>query len=237
MMDSLRNSSNLPPLPEYQLKLVPDLIPPIPDKLLTVLLPIAAYWILSMIFHWIDINDYFSKYRLHTPAEILKRNHVTRYEVVRDVIVQQIIQTVVGYLLGLTEPDDFYGKEEYDIAVWARWIRISQSFIPSMLTLLGVNAAELTKNLAGSHPTASAIVSGGLYPWLDRVSILADGSQSIVSSHAAWEMLLAKTMYWVAVPAVQYIAAIIFLDTWQYFWHRAMHMNKWLYSKLPWRGY
>ena len=51
-----------------------------------------------------------------------------------------------------------------------------------------------------------------------------------VPTFAVWEMLAAKAIYWVVIPVFQFGLAIIFVDTWQYFLHRAMHMNKWLYS-------
>ncbi|MCJ1434413.1 hypothetical protein MMC27_003781 [Xylographa pallens] len=221
---------NLPPLPEYSLTPLPSLVPPIPDKFLTLLLPIAAYWIVSMIFHWIDTKDLFSKYRLHTPAEVLKRNHVSRWEVVRDVVLQQMIQTVVGTLLGMTEPDDFYGKEDYDVAVWARRIRIVQRALPGLLSLVSLNANGLAKNIAGSYPTLAGALSGGVYPSLTQTVMLSNGNQVSVPSFATWETLAAKAMYWYIIPAVQFGIGIFIVDTWQYFLHRAMHMNKWLYT-------
>ena len=184
-----------------------------------------------MIFHWIDTEDYFSQYRLHTPAEVLKRNHVSRWEVIRDVAIQQVIQTVVGTLLGMTEPDDFFGKDDYNVAVWGRRIRISQRAIPGLLSLVGVNAPGLAQNLAGSYPTFAGAVSGGLYPSLTELVTLGNGQLLSVPALTVWETVLAKVLYWYIVPAFQFGLAILFVDTWQYFLHRAMHMNKWLYSK------
>ncbi|KAL6720551.1 Sphingolipid C4-hydroxylase sur2 [Lecanora helva] len=215
----------LPPLPEYHLTPLPSLLPPIPDKLLTLLLPIAAYWSLSLFFHWIDAKDYFPQYRLHTPAEVLKRNRVSRWEVVRDVVIQQIIQTAVGWVLGMTEPDDFYGKEAYDVAVWARRIRIVQRAIPWSLALLGLDASQLANNLS-RYPALARALQGGQY-------LAAEGANRLWSTKfAAWELTFAWTIYWVLVPAIQFGAAIVVVDTWQYFLHRAMHMNKWMYTKF-----
>lgn len=220
----------LPPLPEYTLKPLPSLLPPIPDKLLTLLLPIAAYWGLSMLFHWIDTKDYFPQYRLHTPVEVEKRNRVSRWEVIRDVVVQQIIQTGVGWLLGMTEPDDVYGKEEHDVAVWARRIRIAERAVPGLLALIGIDANGLAKNLGPTHPMLSGAVLGGRYPSVDTISAVGGGMKVGVSSFASWELMLASAIYWVLVPVIQFGIAILVVDTWQYFLHRAMHMNKWLYS-------
>ena len=220
------NASGLPPLPSYELELLPPLIWPIPDKLTSLLLPIIAYWILSMFFHWIDTMDFFPQYRLHTPAEVAKRNRVSRFEVVKSVVIQQVVQTAVGWGLGMTEPDDFFGQEQYDLAVWAQRIRIMQRAIPRLLSLVGIDALGLGKNLASEHPMFAGAMLGGQYPTLQT---LANSGVS-VPGFAKWETTLAWTIYYILFPAVQFTIAILFMDTWQYFLHRAMHMNKWLYS-------
>ena len=221
----------LPPLPDYQQTPLPPLVAPIPDKLFTLLLPIAAYWILSLFFHWVDVNDYFSSYRLHTPAEVLKRNHVSRWEVVRDVLIQQLVQTVVGTLLGMTEPDDFFGKEEYDVAVWATRVRVAERAIPRLLSALSLDAIRISKSIAGSYPMLAGALAGGSYPSLVQTIPTDAAHATTVPTFASWEMAVAKALYWALIPAIQFGLAIVFIDTWQYFLHRAMHMNKWLYSK------
>ena len=182
-----------------------------------------------MFFHWIDTLDYFPQYRLHTPAEVTKRNRVSRWEVVRSVVIQQIVQTAVGWILGMTEPDDFTGKENYDVAVWAQRIRISQSYLPKLLAMLGIDAVGVGKSLVSDVPMFAGAIMGGQYPDLRTV----DGAGYSVPRFAGWEMTLAWMLYYVLVPMVQFILAIIVVDTWQYFLHRAMHMNRWLYSMLP----
>lgn len=233
MADSavLSAQPDFPPLPEYQLAPLPHLISPLPDKFLILLLPFAAYWGLSMLFHWIDTMDLFPQYRLHTPAEVSKRNRVSRWEVVRDVLIQQAIQTVVGILLGIYEPDDTYGKESYDIAVWARRIRVAQRVVPRILSLFGVNPKGLAENLAPSYPMLSGAIRGGQYPPLNSIITNGDGQLKSVPSFAAWEVLAASAIYWYIIPVLQFGLGILIVDTWQYFLHRAMHMNKWLYSE------
>ena len=223
---AMASSYDLPSLPSYQLELLPPLLWPIPDKLLTLLLPIAAYWGVSMFFHWIDTMDYFPQYRLHTPAEVAKRNRVSRWEVVRSVVIQQIVQTAVGWVLGMTEPDDFVGKEQHDVAVWAQRIRIAQSYVPKLLATLGIDAAGLGKTMVSDLPTIASVMMGGQYPTLH----ITDDAGYSVPRFAGWEMTLAWTIYYILFPMVQFAIAIAFVDTWQYFLHRAMHTNKWLYS-------
>ncbi|KAE8448419.1 hypothetical protein EG329_009484 [Mollisiaceae sp. DMI_Dod_QoI] len=220
--------SDLPPLPSYTLSPVQPLISFIPDFYLSLILPIAAYWIVSMFFHFIDVYDIWPQYRLHTPAEILKRNHVSRYEVARDVILQQAIQTVVGAVLALTEPEEVSGREDYDIAVWAMRLRIAQRVLPQLLGLLGLNAAAISKNMAGSHPMLAGALAGGKYPSLTMGMDVVSGTP--VPAFAYWEIFAAKALYWYIIPGLQFWLATLIVDTWQYFLHRAMHMNKWLYT-------
>ncbi|KIY72905.1 sphingosine hydroxylase [Cylindrobasidium torrendii FP15055 ss-10] len=40
---------------------------------------------------------------------------------------------------------------------------------------------------------------------------------------------LAYFVYWWALPSLQLFGAMVVIDTWQYFLHRWMHTNKWLY--------
>ncbi|KAH0548088.1 hypothetical protein GP486_008178 [Trichoglossum hirsutum] len=219
----------VPPLPSYSLSPLPPLLPPIPDKFLTLILPVVAYWALSLFFHFLDVNDYLPQYRLHTPVELVRRNHVSKKDVIRDVFIQQIIQTVIGVLLGMTEPEDVFGKEDYDVAVWATRIRMAQRVVPGILSVVGLNATGMAKNVAGSYPVLSGFLSGGNYPWLTHAISLSSGDVAIVPAFATWEVLAAKATYWVLVPALQFSLAVFFMDTWQYFLHRAMHSNLWLY--------
>lgn len=221
--------SDLPPLPSYTLTPLKPLIPYVSDFYLSLILPIAAYWIVSLFFHAIDTLDIWPQYRLHTPAEILKRNHVTRYEVARDVILQQIIQTVVGAILGLTEPEEMVGKTDFDILSWAQRIRVAQRALPSTLSLIGLNASAISNNVAGSWPMVAGILAGGKYPGLMAGLDVVSGQQ--IPAFAEWEILTAKMIYWCVIPAMQFGLAVTIVDTWQYFLHRAMHMNKWLYSE------
>ncbi len=239
-MDNLSVPSNstasyaLPPLPAYTLSPVKSLLPFISDFYLSLALPVVAYWVVSLFFHYIDIHDVWPHHRLHTPAEILKRNHVSRYEVARDVIIQQIIQTVVGIVLGMTEPEEVTGREAYDVARWATRLSIAQGALPQLLGLIGLNAAAISKNVSGNHPILAAVLAGGKYPSLSLGMNVATGTP--VAVFAPWEMIVAKTIYWLIVPAFQFWVGVLFVDTWQYFLHRAMHSNKWLYGKPSYKN-
>ncbi|KFA65454.1 hypothetical protein S40285_00482 [Stachybotrys chlorohalonatus IBT 40285] len=212
----------LPPLPTYSLTPQGDLLPFITDMYLSLALPVVVYWIVSMFFHVIDVYDFFPQYRLHTPEEISRRNRVTRYEVARDVIIQQALQVFTGALLAMTEPQEMVGKADYDVAVWATRIRLAQRALPGLLGFVGLNATAISKNIAASHPLIAGALAGGYYPFLS--------TEASEPTFASWELYVAKLIYYLLIPALQFYGALFFLDTWQYFLHRLMHTNRWMYA-------
>jgi sphinganine C4-monooxygenase len=218
MFSNATEASELPPLPSYILTPRPSIISGVSDTLLQLLLPVIAYWVQSLTFHILDTYDLFSQYRLHTPAEVLKRNHVTRYEVVKAVIIQQILQTATGLLIAAMDPIEMTGKQAYDVAVWARRVRLGTRYLPQALSLIGINSIQLASHFHDSHPQIAGALAGGVY---SEPLALQD-----------WELLIGNVVYWLLTPAVQFGVAIFIVDTWQYFLHRAMHMNKWLYTTL-----
>jgi sphinganine C4-monooxygenase len=207
-----------PPLPSYVLTPRASIVPGISDTLLQLLLPIVAYWAVSLAFHALDTYDIFPQYRLHTPAEVLKRNHVSRYDVVKAVVIQQILQTATGLLIATMDPIEMTGKQAYDVAVWASRTRAAQRYLPWTLSLIGINSVKLAGRLRDQYPQIAGALVGGVY------------SQPL--AFRGWELAVGKAIYWFLIPAVQFAIAIFIVDTWQYFLHRAMHMNKWLYTTL-----
>jgi sphinganine C4-monooxygenase len=221
----------LPPLPEYTLRPVEPLVLGMPDKFFLLLTPIIGYWVLSVLFHLIDVYELFPQYRLHTPAEVLSRNRVTRYEVFRDVLIQQVVQTIFGVGMGMLEPDNMTGMEDYDVSVWATRLRLAQRWLPNILAVVGLDAAGLsTKASQSGHSILAGVLAGGRYSGLTE-TIMVEGIESSVPVFAAWELFAAKAIYYALIPSLQFAVAIIIVDTWEYFLHRAMHMNKYLYSK------
>lgn len=87
-------SSNIP----FYYSPKPNVFSFISDHYLSVAAPFVAYWALSLIFHIFDTSDWkwLNQYRLHESAEVKARNLVSRTDVVRDVLFQQLIQTVMG---------------------------------------------------------------------------------------------------------------------------------------------
>jgi sphinganine C4-monooxygenase len=224
---------DLPPLPVYTLVPRPPLVAGIPDNILALILPVVAYWTVSMFFHLIDVYDLFADYRLHTPAEVLTRNRVTRWDVVKDVVLQHVVQTIAGLMMAYFDGQEYIGREEYDVAVWARHIRFSQRALPYLLAVVGLDASGVAANLSqNGHKMLAGAIAGGNYPGITQSIISSAGIETVAPAFTAWEMTLANFIYWYFVPGLQLLWGICVVDTWQYFLHRAMHMNKWLYVKF-----
>lgn len=78
----------------------PRLVSRVSDTMLSLLVPVAVYWGLSLVFHILDVCqfDYFEKRRIHETPEVLARNKATMWQVFRAVIGQHVLQTAVGIM-------------------------------------------------------------------------------------------------------------------------------------------
>ncbi|KAG0648066.1 putative fatty acid hydroxylase [Hyphodiscus hymeniophilus] len=217
-----------PPL--YNLTARAPLFPWISDFHLSLLLPVSAYWVLSATYHIISAFDFFSQYRLHSPAEFKIRNRPTVAEVLRSVILQQIIQTGWGLVLGHTVlgTQEMVGTEDYDIAMWAIWTQRLACGLRLILEgvgmIMGVNVNEWKYGFHSSFITYQLVIT------FFSLAFSSDESQD--KHLAEWEMLAGRAMYFVVIPAFRFAIAIFLSDTWQYFWHRAMHSNRWLFRNM-----
>lgn len=91
-------------------------------------MPVIAYWGFSLFFHILDTYDLLPQYRLHTPEELLKRNRVTRFEVVKEVVIQHIIQTIIGGIAAYWEPVQYIGGEELEIlGLYTKMLRFEKA--------------------------------------------------------------------------------------------------------------
>ncbi|KAL8921721.1 MAG: hypothetical protein Q9172_003870 [Xanthocarpia lactea] len=187
------------------------------------------YWLLIPLFQ----KNYWRQYRIHTPEELKQRNRVTVGEVLRSILLQQAVQTALGLCLGyLTDAGDFQGRDDYDIAVWAGRVHRARDATPWILASLGIDGQTLASRIQtyatsmGSTVTTEkplVLLNSIVYPHL------GDG---LTYGFAPWELWVAKTIYWVLEPAARFGIAIFFSDSWQYFWHRAMHSNKWMFRNI-----
>ena len=133
--------------------------------------------------------------------------------------MNQIIQTALGLGLGMLGEGDVAGMEEYSIVVWARRIEATRRTLPRLLSVIGIDAKGLARKYAGSGMGLAALLVTG---------------EPQDTSHArlvALETACAGGIYWYIVPAIQFALALFAADTWQYFGHRWLHTNKWVYSR------
>ncbi|CAL0315178.1 unnamed protein product [Lupinus luteus] len=121
----------------------------ISDELLGTFAPIVVYWIYSGIY--VVLGLFSENYRLHSKQDEDEKNLVSKFDVVKGVLLQQVVQAVVATLLFMVTGND------------------SQD----------------------TNQNASLLVS-----------------------------------------ARQFITGMLVMDTWQYFMHRYMHHNKFLYKHI-----
>ena len=89
----------LPPLKiPFYFALRQSLLDGIPDTYLALAAPVLSYWVLSLLFHCLDISGWrwLDKYRIHESEEVKSKNLATPREVAWAVVLQHVIQTGLG---------------------------------------------------------------------------------------------------------------------------------------------
>lgn len=119
---------------------------------------------------------------------------------------------------------------EYAIAAWAQKIRYSKALASQWIRYLGFGLTGIPTNFKGYGFASTVAFTQSQMGNLSQEYQAQSAVQSISSS--SLELMTAKCVYWILVPLFQYISAMVLADTFQYFTHRAFHVNKWLYSEL-----
>ena len=91
------------------------------DEVLAVWLPIVAYWVYSIFWQVVMMAEwpFFEQYRIHTMGDMEKRNKVSLSRVLAMVVVQHIIQGVLGFLvLKPVDPMEYALAQEKQLNVW-----------------------------------------------------------------------------------------------------------------------
>lgn len=75
-------------------------LPFMSDSALALVAPLVVYWVYSLFFHFLSKAEFpwIERYRIHEPEE-MKRNKVSVKEVIQGVILQQVLQTILGFLV------------------------------------------------------------------------------------------------------------------------------------------
>ena len=69
------------------------------DTYLALAAPLLAYWLMSLGFYCLDVSQWrwLDKYRIHESEEVKSRNLATPREVAWAVVLQHVMQTLLGY--------------------------------------------------------------------------------------------------------------------------------------------
>lgn len=120
----------------------PSLLSFVSDRYLALAMPNITYWLLSLVFHVLDTIQlpYFESKRLHDSPEVLSRNRVTMKEVVKAVIFQQVIQTILG--LVWLEDDEVLLKRDHYRDHLGEMATLAPKVAGSMMLALGQRTAE-----------------------------------------------------------------------------------------------
>jgi sphinganine C4-monooxygenase len=187
------------------------LLPFISDAHLLLLLPTAAYWAYGLLFHWIDQRGYLARYKLHTPAEILKRNKVPMFKVISSILFYQSVVTLLGFWMLRGSKPDPQGNGGRDIALWALWLSQFRKF----------------SSLSGWAFWRNARIESQF-----SVYSGSDTEKGDIFAISMLELIAAKSIYYFLVPLAQFTLAVFVADTWQYFTHRIVHTNQYLYGEF-----
>jgi sphinganine C4-monooxygenase len=145
---------------------------------------------------------WLEKYRIHESSEVKARNIATRSQVVYFVLLQQVIQTVLG-LMWLSDRHKVINHTEnmLDLAMKLR-----------PLLQWGVGGTE-----------TEVVMPDLVYfiYWWAIPSFQFLGAMYVVPISSFLYAICALTI----TPITRF-----FIDTWQYFLHRLMHVNKFLYK-------
>ena len=185
----------------------------------------------GLTFHYVDTRGFLSKYKLHTPAEDLTKNRATRRDVIKFALIQQAAQCLLGYLTTVSEP---FVPHDYGVALWAQKINYFGKVASEVMRYTGLDLRWIMNKSQGYGIGYTAAFTQNI--WSSHISnfsqIAGEHTNEPTVNFSAWELMAARILYWVIVPLFQYISAMVLADTFQYFTHRAFHVNRWLYSKF-----
>lgn len=193
---------------EFEQYPLPSLLPGVSDSHLLLVLPILVHWVTSACFELIERGGWFEKYRLHTSAEELLRNKVTRRDCFVNTVRCQFLQVLLGIVLTWNSPGETSGNDGHDIAVWSLRVHATLSAIPEIMSLSGIKFTSMGLPVFATN-------------FLNQAGM----------SSFDLEKLGGGLLHWYLVPAAQLAWAVLVADAWMYFLHRFEHTNKWLYSE------
>eukprot|EP00475_Leptophrys_vorax_P028325 TRINITY_DN40920_c0_g1_i1.p1 TRINITY_DN40920_c0_g1~~TRINITY_DN40920_c0_g1_i1.p1 ORF type:complete len:291 (+),score=22.90 TRINITY_DN40920_c0_g1_i1:256-1128(+) len=93
------------------------------DHALGVIMPVVIYWAYAGFLDYLDKMDFkvMNKWRLHSRVDEEKLNLVPRSAVIRGVLLQQLLQSIVAVLLFLVDPNSQSHDEPPSL-----WVQLAQ---------------------------------------------------------------------------------------------------------------
>ncbi|TIC19018.1 hypothetical protein E3Q13_01600 [Wallemia mellicola] len=140
----LPNYDIIPPVshPWYDIQ-SNEIIPGLSDKATSLILPVLAYWVFSLFFHALDQVSSLDKYRIHPPEELTTKNKVTVKQVIKAVLIQQVVQTALGFVV--MDDLDEYRSDNGHIAAMIGYSGYITSFLKLAL------GPSITMNLLSQY--------------------------------------------------------------------------------------
>lgn len=94
-----------------------------------------AYWVYSTFWHLIDVYELAEKYRIHPSEEEEARNKASLSEVLWDVVLQHVVQSIFGYCMYRFDPTPVTGHELAQM--WKIRHQYLPDFVPDSVLYLG----------------------------------------------------------------------------------------------------
>lgn len=187
----------------------PSLLPFLSDQAVSLLAPILAYWTLSLSFHLLDAWDppSLQRYRIHESKELKTRNRATPGEVLRAVVVQHILQTLLGWFW-MNGPAEVHTNHVQNMRSYDRVI------IHVVQWCLGENIARYALETNGAE------ISWFMYWW------------GVPTAQFFFAMCVSFAAVFMSISLLTPLCFRFVIDTWQYFLHRLFHVNKFLYKHV-----
>lgn len=132
MLDSDALVPSLVQYPFYHVSRA-SVVPGVNDKALSLIAPILSYWVYSLFFHVLDLDvfQWSAKHRLHESEEIKSKNLASRKDVVLAVVLQQVIQTLLGVVWLDGSEGNTFQQHTVEMRQLGKWLA------PLTVTVLG----------------------------------------------------------------------------------------------------
>ncbi|PPJ54323.1 hypothetical protein CBER1_06130 [Cercospora berteroae] len=186
-------------------KPIEPLLNGISDYYLSLVVPIIAHWLTAGVYEAFRHFRIFEQYEIHTYEEEQVCNRVNRGQCLRGVVGIQVMQTLVGLLLGAVTAEENLDHSCVEILLLQR--RIERFLLLSMSTIATV----------GLSPTPTSVSWAG-------ANLALPPKYEVHTSQAA------RMLYFLVLPLLRFYIALWLADTWVFFVHRAEHSNRWLYK-------